>query len=363
MAEPTKRTWRTRRGELRTGWVVRYADGKGKWRLKSFARKSDAASWLTTARHEVQQRKHVPASTSPTVADACAAWLRRGEADGLERSTLEQRRQHVDHILRLVDPKARLSRVDVDRLRDALLRTHSHAMARKLMVSYRSILKLARMAHLAADVAPIRTGGRHKKRLEVGRDVPTVDEVRTTLEAATGLLRPLLVLLATCGLRMSEARALRWADIDFGACLLHVRRRADRWGTIGVPKSESSYRQIPLGAHTIVALKEWRLQRPGDGYVLATRVGTVHLAPNIWRNLGALERRLGMVDAAGQPKYGAHSLRHFCASVWLRELGVKRTADLLGHSNAVLVLTTYGHWLPNQDDDERLARAEAALLG
>ena len=55
--------------------------------------------------------------------------------------------------------------------------------------------------------------------------------------AATGRWRPLLLTAIFTGLRASELRGLRWADVDLDKRELHVRQRADRCSTlIGSPQ-------------------------------------------------------------------------------------------------------------------------------
>ena len=141
-----KRTWANAKGIEKTAWVVDYFDQAGKRRLKTFARKNDARDWATTALHEVKERKHVPERAAPTLAAAAEAWIGRGEADGLERSTLDQRRQHVKfHILPLLGPDTKLLRLDLDAFRDGLLRTRSRPLAKKVMTSVKAILKQAKV--------------------------------------------------------------------------------------------------------------------------------------------------------------------------------------------------------------------------
>jgi integrase len=54
---------------------------------------------------------------------------------------------------------------------------------------------------------------RHEKDLEPGVDLPTKDELRAILAAAQGRWRPMIVTLIFTGLRASELRGLRWADV------------------------------------------------------------------------------------------------------------------------------------------------------
>ena len=58
------------------------------------------------------------------------------------------------------------------------------------------------------------------------------------MEAAKGRWRPILLTAIFTGLRASELRGLRWEDVDLEKRELHVRQRADRYSTIGKPKSE-----------------------------------------------------------------------------------------------------------------------------
>jgi integrase len=368
MAIIRKRTWKTAAGELREVFQLDYRDQDGVRRHKQFARRKDAAAWQTTALHEVKQRTHVPESSAPTLENACLAWERRGAADQRERSTLEQRRQHVElHILPLLGRDTKLSKIDVEAFRDKLLRTRSRPMAKKVMTSLRGILKQAKMAHVAANVEKIATGGRHKKPLKVGRDIPAPAEIRVLIVAATGYIRPLLAVAAFCGLRASEIRGLPWGDVDLERRYLHVRQRADKWNEIGSPKSEDSGRSIPMPPFVVNTLKELRGDRihPGETLVFANGAGNVESLANIWnRHLAPLQRDTGVVDNAGRAKYSLHKFRHFYAS-WRLEQGddIKRVSEHMGHSSPVITLTLYAHLIPQEDEHEKLAADERALIG
>ena len=100
--------------------------------------------------------------------------------------------------------------------------------------------------NVARDVI-IGTSTRDKRKLKVGVDIPTPDEVRKIIHAATGKRRSLLLTAVFAGLRGSELRGLRWQDVDLNKGQLHVRQRADRYNVMGKPKSQSGDRTIPLG--------------------------------------------------------------------------------------------------------------------
>src|SRR5262245_49114770 len=117
MATVRKRTW-THKGEKRAAWVVNYTDQNGKRRLKTFGNKKAANNWLTEAAHEVKQGTHTADSDSITVADACALWIRRGELEGLERSTIRQYRQHVDLHINPAVGIVKLSRLNTPKVEE-----------------------------------------------------------------------------------------------------------------------------------------------------------------------------------------------------------------------------------------------------
>jgi integrase len=75
-----------------------------------------------------------------------------------------------------------------------------------------------------------------------------------------------LLTAAQTGLRASELRGLRWADVDLQTePSLHVRQRVDRWKVIGPPKSDAAIRTVPLSPDLIEALTAWKLKCPKTG--------------------------------------------------------------------------------------------------
>jgi integrase len=214
MASIRKRAWSTAAGERKQAWIVDFRDQNGARRAKQFARKKSADEFLVEARHRVASGTFTAEHASATLAEAIQLWLQRAEAEGLEAGTRRQYCQLAAHIraglpgnLKL----ARLTTVRVEQFRDDLLMTHSRAMARKVLGALKGMLKDARRRGLVAQNVAAETtigvSGRHKKRLEVGVDVPTPGEVRAMLDAASLKARAMVALAATAGLRASEIRA------------------------------------------------------------------------------------------------------------------------------------------------------------
>jgi integrase len=361
-------------------WVADYHDGAGVRRLKTFNTRKDADAWLVIARGEVARGTHSPPSTSILVQEAAADWLRQLELHNRERAYLKTCREHVNvHINpRLGHEKlARLTAPRVNAFRDDLLWDLSQSMARKVLTSLKAILNDAMgRGNVAQNVAlhvRIVSDPRAKGKLKVGIDIPDRDEVRRILQAAPDRWRPLLVVATFAGLRASELRGLRWADVDLKKGELHVRQRADRYLAIGKPKSRASERTIPLGPLVINTLRAWKLACPKGDLDLAfpSNKGRIPHHKNIIRSaLIPAQLVAGVVTPSGQAKYpGLHALRHFYASWCINrkqdgglELPAKVVQTRLGHSSIVMTLDTYGHLFARGDDGAELAAAERDLL-
>jgi integrase len=374
-----KREWTTRSGEQREAWVVDYADGAGSRHIQTFAQKKKADAFAAKVRVDVNAGTHVALDSNMTMAKVGDKWIERATADGLERATLRQYRQHVDlHIVpRIGNIKLRnFTRSHAEHFRNDLLsgdKKLSPAMARKVWVSFKSMLKNVHCSHLADNVR-ISTSKRNKPKLELGRDIPTMDEMRRLIEAAA--FKPkfctLLKVAALTGLRASELRGLRWSDVDLKANELHVRQRVDRFNNIGSPKSDKGRRTIPFGPDLALALKEWKLACPkGElDLVFPTFAGTVLSYKHFADRLEPVFKAAHVLDKRGKPKYAPHAFRHFFASWCInpkdrggRELPAKVVQEWLGHHSITITLDIYGHLFPTGSDREEITKAEKALLG
>jgi integrase len=376
-----KRSWISGKGE-QTAWVVDYKDQKGKRRLKTFAKQKHAKAWWEgQAAYEVKQGTHTPASASITVAQAAENWIKRAELEGRERSTIVQKRQHVElHINPLIGnlKLSELTAPGMEGVKDKLLDKLSRPTAKKVMTSIKGILSEAqRRGHVAQNVAQnvsIKMDGRHKRKLRAGVDIPSREEIQKILHALEGRWRPVLVTAIFTGLRASELRGLIWENVDFEARVIHVRQRADKWGAIGSPKSEAGDRAVPMSPMVLNVLREWKLECPKSelGLVFPTGPGKVEYHSNIYqRGFAPVQVKAGVVTEGGKPKYGIHALRHFYAS-WLinrkrdggLELPAKKVQERLGHSTITMTLDIYGHLFPEGEDEfDELAEAETALIG
>ena len=297
----------------------------------------------------------------------------------MERTTIEQYRQHLRlHIAPFIG-REKLSRINVpfvrafeDRLR---AEGRSATMARYVVRSLGGLLADAAERGLIVR-NPVRELRRKRSKrgnekrghsLEVGVDIPTPDEIKRIVQAASGRWRPLLLTAIFTGLRASELRGLRWSDVDLKAGKLDMRQRADRFNRIGPPKTTAGSRTVPLPPMLVKELREWKLRCPKSALGLAfpNGSGNVEAHPNIIeRGLKPTLVAAGVTTKDGEAKYpGLHALRHFYAS-WCANngLSMKTVQVRMGHSNIAVTMDTYTKLFPDSDDPARLAAAEKALL-
>ncbi len=371
MATIRKRT----RLDGQTAWQVDYRDGAGTRRHRQFRTKRDADAFLVKARAEVAAGTHTPDGASLTVREAADLWLARGERDGLERTTLFGYRQHVTlHILPYI-AATRLARLTVpavhafaDQLRE---QGRSRYLVKRVLGSLSAIVGEAQRRGLVA-VNNVRKAApdsvRRSPREDTRTLMPAREELRAIIAATSERWRPLILTAIFAGLRASELRGLTWADIDLKAGELHVRRRVDRFGQFGPPKSKAGTRTIPLSPILLNTLKAWRLACPKGALdlVFPTGRGNVENHGNVlMRVFWPIQVTAGVVDSDGDAKYSLHALRHAAAALWIEQgLGPQRIQALMGHASIQQTFDQYGYLLEARESDQNaMAEIEARLLG
>ncbi|MGB9792921.1 MAG: tyrosine-type recombinase/integrase [Thermacetogeniaceae bacterium] len=161
----------------------------------------------------------------------------------------------------------------------------------------------------------------------------------------------LFVFLLKTGMRVGEALALRWSDVDFEAGEVHVTRTVSGRG-YNPPKSKNGIRKVQLDAGTLDMLSKYRIQQNkekllhGGGW---NPENLVFCRENGERMSYATIRRvfMRMVKKAGVPLITIHGLRHTHATFLLKHgLPVNLVAERLGDDSKT-VMTTYAHVLPS----------------
>ena len=372
-----KRVWRTKSGEQQEAWVVDYV-AYGKRHLKTFARKKDADSFSAQAVVDVAKGIHTPESRSLTVAEAADQWLTASELEKLERSTMEHYRTHV---ARHINPRighvklAALTTPMVNEFRDALLKDLSRPLARKVLVSFRSIIKDGRrrgtIAHTVAEGVTRAADERAARKLEVGRGYaharrgpPHHRNYARPLAGAHsggGFFRTAPANCAACAGLMSISSK---APSTCASGPMHGHHRAAQDPHQRARHSGRAVRrQYAQGMEVGLSEDKRRLRLPGRPKPMTH---DVMMNSGYW----PVQRAAKVADIQGEPKYpGIHALRHFFASWYINrrcdgglELPLKTVQQRMGHSTIVLTADLYSHLFPRGDDSEEPAAAERTLL-
>jgi integrase len=185
----------------------------------------------------------------------------------------------------------------------------------------------------------------------------TEDEVRHFLAVTRGMRdHGLWVFLVTTGLRLGEALALRWSDVDLTEGRVTIRRAIQRQRGAGLvfvePKSARSRRTVPIPRETVYVLAEQRKTNDRD----RAKAGDVWQENDLLfptptgRPRDTAYRSISFHTAlarAGLPRMRLHDLRHTAATHLLtKHVHPKVVQDLLGHSTISITLDTYSHVLP-----------------
>jgi integrase len=177
-------------------------------------------------------------------------------------------------------------------------------------------------------------------------------------------------LIGLHGLRASELRGLPWRFVSFDLGTIFIGQRADRWGTIGSPKTKKSRRTIPLTPSALQALREWRDESGGRDLVFPHPSGRpMYYSELVERVFDPIMRAADLTKKGSDGKerhvYSLHPFRHTTASIWIEQgFSAKRVSQLLGHSSIQVTFDLYGHLIDLRASPSDLMRqVEDAICG
>lgn len=152
------------------------------------------------------------------------------------------------------------------------------------------------------------------------------------------------------GMRIGEATAIQWEDIDFDKGLLSIDKtlyykNLDNYSFVE-PKTKASVRHIALDGDTLTLLREWKDVQ--QSVVQTNFVMSYNGVPTQKHTLANVITRFS--QKAGVHRIRLHALRHSHASLLIsmgeNPLIIK---DRLGHEDIETTLGTYGHLYPNSN--------------
>ena len=202
-------------------------------------------------------------------------------------------------------------------------------------------------------------------------EAPSVGRSETPSPWDTGELRAFVLgaeadrvaalwrLLATTGMRRSEALGLGWSAVDLDRASLAITHTVveGEGGPIRreATKTRSSRRRVALDAGTVSALREHRLRQLEErlawgaayqdlGLVFAREDGSLIRPSYVSRRFDRLVQDLGL------RRVRLHDIRHSWASVaLLNGVPMKVVQERLGHSSIQITMDLYSHVLEGLD--------------
>lgn len=327
-------------GTSEEGWNARKAEDE----LAATMAAVRAGTWKPPAPTAPVERR----APEPTFHEFASEWFEANRHGWAERTIIDYRWALTNHLLpHFADHRLNAITIEeVDRYKAAKLREGKLApnAVNKTIVRLAQVLEVAvEYGHVERNVAKGRR--RRVKGTEPRRSWVEPEQLPALLDAAEPYMRPLIATLAGAGLRIGEACALRWRDVNLATGTLTV-------GESKTAAGEGREVDLPLGLHEELAT--WRAASPrtdpGDPVFVCARPRSGGYNPMTPRNAQArlrtaVEKANAKLDEQGIEQIGKvspHSLRRTYASLRaaLRDDPVY-IAEQLGHRDARFTFRVY----------------------
>lgn len=335
---------------------ARYRDHDGKELAQHFARKVDAQRWLDAVAGDLVHGTYVdPNAGRRKFRDYVTEW----QAVQVHRpSTAAQVESHLkNHVLPLLGDRP------IAAIRPTEVQAWVSGRAQKLAPAtvetvYRYVSAIFRAAVEDQVIARTPCRGIKLPKQERRQVEPlAVEVVQAITEAMPSRYAALVTMAAGTGLRQGEAFGLTVDRVDFLRRTLKVDRQMVLLPggppDFGPPKTQASYRTIPLPAVVVDALAAHLAAHPvGESGLIFTNdqgdpISRTRFSDQVWRPA---------LKAATLEGAKFHDLRHFYASLLIRHgESVKVVQSRLGYASAAETLDTYSHLWPDSEDQTRAA--------
>ncbi len=296
----------------------------------------------------------------------------RGIAGALSPATAELHERHVRLYLTPFFGRRDLREIRVPQVQsfyDHCLQTQRPPSERSVEMVLATLRRILAYAEARDEIGrnPIEVWkkSRGRRRRSAGMRVETsnvlsADELNTVL----GIARrdepnsyPLFLFLADTGTRIGEALALRWIDVDLDAPSVRICRSYSS-GKHMSPTKTGQGRTVELSGRLVSALGTVRPQLFGDDALVFPNENGGLLHPRNFRSR-AFQRVVRR--SLGTPRrFTPHGLRHTFASLHMaRSTPLKWIQAQGGWASAKMLLDTYGHYLPDENEGHADALTDA----
>jgi integrase len=297
----------------------------------------------------------------PTIDEYQAQWLAELDKTDLKRSTKESYKFLVAKHIVPAFGKDSLDALVYPRLKGWVIRQagkYSKDSVRLMVAVLRSMLQEAVNEGILPANPVVKLGKfyRSARKIKEKVDPFTIEELHLIEEKCRERFPeyyPFILCMARTGMRIGEATALQWLDIDFAKSYIIVRRNIPHHRQVETTKTEASQRKVDMSPELAAELKRLRTERKkqalaegttfdAEEWVFRTEEGTPIYYTNFLRRVWHKVQDLAQVR-----RRTPHDLRHSWASHMLAAgADLAYVSAQLGHANPSITLKIYSHWVP-----------------
>ena len=348
--------------------------GKRTRKYKTFKKKGDAQRYLNETIHQLNHGTFAD-SHNMSVETLMSAWLKSKEFD-TKQTTLVRYREQTEWYITSKLGKYPINYLNPAVIQDWVNELHKNSPTKKnggkplSAKTVRNIfLNLKAALDYAVDNDLISRNPCNKVNLprQTKQEVEAFnnEEIKNVLDCAqdTDLYFPIYLMLHT-GMRRGELLGLRWCDVHIDSSdTYYIEIKQTRLSSAGkeffdTPKSANSCRKIFLSEQAQKEFADYRLwcrkillkygsTLKDDALVIMRSDGKYDTPDNFTKRWNNFLKKNNIRHLK------LHGLRHTCATMLLQQgVDVKTISKRLGHADAMLVCTTYGH---SSDESEKSA--------
>lgn len=341
-------------------YQVRYKDGSGKHRAKTFAKQAHATAYLHRVQSDIDAGRHIIAERGSTLVPEFVQEWHDGRVD-IAVSTRSRSQGIITGHITPKWSKKKISDIQhaavqqwVSELLDA---GQSPRSAKKIVNVLSQALDAAvKDRRLAANPAE---GVRFPRAKPKAKIYLGADQVERLADVVDDRQRVIIYTLAYTGLRWGELAGLRVKDLDPARRRLNVEQTIvdDNGRALVKPPKDNEIRSVPAPRFVIDMLVDQAEGLGQDDLLFRSPRG------GPLRNRNERGRWFdAAAEAIGEPDLTPHGLRHTAASLAISAgASVLAVQRMLGHSSATVTLDVYSDLFDGDLDElaDRLDRVRS----